>query len=96
MTNLRIAVLTTDTPHHRYFLRRLLRDLPPGSEIVVNIFEEKPYPWRKKARRHLRDAFPNLWRGIALNPYWQSSRLAAQQIAFEEAHFFPNGGRSAR
>lgn len=91
---LRIAILTTDTPHHRYFLRRMQGELPSGSRIVLNLFEEKPYPWRRNARRHLRETFPDLWRGLALNPYWQPAWFGARQAAFEERHFFPDGDRS--
>lgn len=88
---MRLAVLTTDTLHHRYFLQQLARGLPKGVEIVLNVFEEKPYPWDRLARRHLRRSLPNLWRGLALNPYFQSRSMARAQAAFEEANFFPDG-----
>lgn len=41
---LRIGVLTTDTAHHPYFLRRLRAELPAGARIAVNLFELKLYP----------------------------------------------------
>jgi methionyl-tRNA formyltransferase len=90
---MRIGVLTTDTPHHRYFLGELHRQLPAGTEIVVNLFENRPYPWRKRARRHFVRSLPNLWRATVLNPYLQSRRFAERQLAWEEAAFFPTGER---
>ncbi len=87
---MRFAVLTTDTSHHRYFLRRLAAELPDGAEIVLNIIETKGYPWRRKARRHILESLPNLWKAFALNPYRQSATLAQRQATFEEKHFFPD------
>ncbi len=91
---MRIAILTTDTAHHRYFLRELDERLPSGSEIVLNLFETKGYPWKRMARRHLRQSLPNLWRGLALNPYLQSQALARREAAFEEPRFFADGDRA--
>lgn len=58
---------------------------------MLNVFEQKPYPWRRRARRHFFRHLPNLWRGLALNPYFQSTTLNQDQAAFERAHFFANG-----
>lgn len=91
---MRLGVLTTDTPHHRYFLRELQRRMPEGVEIVLTLFEERAYPWRERALRHFRRSMPNVWRGTALNPYVQSRRFAARQLAWEEATFFPEGDRA--
>jgi formyl transferase-like protein len=91
---MRLGVLTTDTPHHRYFLREVQRRLPEGVEIVVSLFEDRPYPWRERALRHFRRSLPNLWRATVFNPYVQSRRFAARQLAWEEATFFPDGDRT--
>ena len=92
--SMRLAILTTDTPHHRFFLREVDRRLSQDIEIVLNLFEGKPYPWRRRAARHFRRSLPNLWRAMVMNPYLQSSRFAARQFSWEEAHFFPTGDRS--
>lgn len=91
---MRIAVLTTDTPHHRYFLRRLAAELPDQIQLVLNIFETREYPWSRLKKRHIRKSLPNLWRAFALNPYATAPELGAAQSAFEEAAFFPDGDNS--
>lgn len=88
---LRLAVLTTDTPHHRYFLRRLVEDKPAGVVIAANLFETRSYPWRLRARRHFVRSLPNLWQGLVRNPYLQSRRFAERQVRFEGEAFFPSG-----
>lgn len=89
-TPLRVGVLTTDTPHHRYFLRELLSNLPDGTCLSLVLFETKAYPWGGRAWRHFKMHFPDLWRGWALNPYIQSRRLGQRTMRFEQAHFFPD------
>jgi folate-dependent phosphoribosylglycinamide formyltransferase PurN len=91
---MRLGVLTTDTPHHRYFLREVTRRLSSDVEVVLNLFEDRPYPWRRRAARHFRLSLPNLWRATILNPYVQSRRFAARQLSWEETAFFPTGDRS--
>lgn len=91
---MRIAVLTTDTLHHRYFLRRLEHDLPKGAQVVLAIFESSPYPWRRNAIRHAVRNMPNLWRGVVCNPYLQPRSFARRQDAFEKQRFFPDGDSS--
>lgn len=91
---IRVAVLTTDTPHHRYYLRRLWNEAPQGVEFVLALFETRPYPWGRNAKRHLRQTMPNLWRGLALNPYFQPLSFARAQAEFENSHFFPDGDSS--
>ncbi len=91
---MRIVVLTTDTLHHRYFLRQLARNLPDGAEIVLTVFETRPYPWRRNAKRHLAQSLPNLWNGFVKNPYLQPKSFARRQDAFEMPRFFPDGDTS--
>jgi len=88
---LRLAVLTTDTLHHRYFLHRLDSDLPEGFEIAQIVFEERPYPWWRNRRRHFIRTLPNLVSGVVFNPYFQPRSAARLQDAFEAPRFFPNG-----
>ena len=90
---MRVAILTTDTAHHRYFVRRLFSELPSEIELVLNIFETKGYPWAKLKMRHIKNNLPNLWRAFALNPYSLSPVLDAAQAEFEEPAFFPDGNR---
>ena len=89
-----IGVLTTDTAHHCFFLRELHRRLAPNARIVVTLFEERPYPWGRRARRHVRRSWLNPWQALVLNPYMQWNSQARRQTEFEAAHFFPDGDRS--
>jgi len=91
---MQLGVLTTDTAHHRYFLRRLVRDLPPAIHISLNVFETIEYPWKRLARQYAIRALPNIWRGLGLNPYIQSGSLTRAQSEFDETQFFPDGDRS--
>jgi hypothetical protein len=88
---MRIAILSTDTLHHRYFIRELYDALPQGVEICLVLFETKPYPWAKNAKKYISKHFPNLWKGIVLNPYIQPSYCNKRQNAFELSRFFPDG-----
>jgi folate-dependent phosphoribosylglycinamide formyltransferase PurN len=90
---MRIVILTTDTAHHRYFLQQLEREMPDGAKIVLNLFETKRYPWRKKSRLHFMRSLPDIWKATALNPYVQSKALAHREAEFEESGFFPDGNR---
>ena len=87
-------MLTTDTTHHRYFLRELHRRLPQNARIVVSLFEERPYPWGRRALRHVQRSWLNPWRALVLNPYMQWSSQTRRQAEFETAQFFPDGDRS--
>jgi hypothetical protein len=91
MAPFRIAVLTTDTPHHRYFLRRLGTELSGHISVAQVLFEQRPYPWRQRAWRHWREKFPNPWHGIATNPYLQPALLGKRVDRWERARFFPDG-----
>lgn len=90
MSKLKIAILTTDTLHHRYFIRQIYREVSDHAEIVLNIFEARAYPWRQKMKRHFVRSLPNIWRGLILNPYFQpdtSNRIER----YERPRFFPDG-----
>lgn len=91
---MRVAVLTTDTVHHRYFLHRLEKELGGEIQIVLNIFEQRDYPWRSRAKMHFKESFPNIWRGSVLNPYIRSNYLERKQTTLEAKEFF--GGRTPR
>ena len=88
---LRIDVLSTDTRHHGQFVRELARRLPTLARIGFVLFETKAYPWERRARTQLAQTFPNLWSGIARNPYLQSASFNPRILGFERAHFFPEG-----
>ncbi len=90
MPKLKIATLTTDTLHHRYFLKRLRGETSSHACIVLNLFETRPYPWRKKAHRHILKSLPNLWKGLVKNPYVQPD-LGPRIDAYEMPRFFPDG-----
>ena len=88
---LRIGILTTDTLHHRYFLRELHRRLPNEVTVVINLFEERGLPHGRLAWRHFKQSIPNIWRGLALNPYAWSGVYGEAIRALEQTRFFPNG-----
>lgn len=94
MSGLRIAILTTDTAHHRYFLRRLSKEKPKDVVIGGVLFERQPYLWRKRALRHFRSCFPNIVRGLLLSPYIQPRSLGRSIEAWERRRFFPDGDDS--
>lgn len=85
---MRIAVLTTDTVHHRYFLQSLQDALGDDDCIVLNVFEQREYPWRARAQKHFRDALPNIWLAIGANPYIQWSYIDKRQTLLEKDKFF--------
>jgi hypothetical protein len=91
---MKIGILTTDTPHHRYFIREIARCASKSIEIAVVVFETAGYSWDAKAKAHFRKTFPSLWKGVALNPYLQSGALNRRIDAFERARFFPDGDDS--
>jgi folate-dependent phosphoribosylglycinamide formyltransferase PurN len=91
---MRIVILTTDTAHHRYFLKRLSAELPAGTELVLNIFETRVYPWVAMKKKYARKSFPNIWKGYVMNPYVPSAELDAAQSRYEEKKFFPDGDQS--
>lgn len=85
---MRIAILTTDTLHHRYFLKRVGQDGSEIAEICAVLFEEKSYPWGRKARRFFWKGLPNVWSGVTANPYLQPTSLNRRIDAWEQQHFF--------
>lgn len=90
----RVAVLTTDTPHHRYFLRKFCHRISPAVEVALNLFETRPYPMARRRREHMRTHGFNPWRALALNPYIQPRAFSRQVDAFERARFFADGDDS--
>lgn len=91
---MRIAVLSTDTAHHRYFLRRFLAEAPVGVDVPLVLFETRTYPWRQKRNRHFTDRIPDLWHGAVLNPYVFPGIFSSAQRAYEARRFFPDGDSS--
>jgi hypothetical protein len=90
-TVLNIAVMTTDTPHHRYFLQRFVNELPENANVTLTLMETKPYPWKKNAKRWFFSHFPNIWKGLVLNPYLFPGFFSGGQAKFENQSFFPDG-----
>ncbi|MCW0234930.1 MAG: formyltransferase family protein [Ferrovibrio sp.] len=88
---MRIGILTTDTPHHRYFIRELYRLLPAPAHLSFVMFETKPYPWISRAKAFFIQKLPNAWIGLLGNPYLQSKNLARSVLAYERARFFVDG-----
>lgn len=87
-TSLRFAILTTDTLHHRYFTRQIAETLPAEASFDGLFIETRPYPWKRKARKHFASAFPDVWQGLAMNPYLRSSRQERKQYVYERNRFF--------
>jgi hypothetical protein len=86
---MRITVLTTDTLHHRYFLHKLYAEL--ADNLVQVLFETRPYPWARNAKRHIKRHWANPWSAFATNPYFQPSDFGAKVNTFEAPLFFPDG-----
>jgi hypothetical protein len=84
-----VCILTTDTPHHRYFLQEVVRCAPPGIRYPLVLFEDAAYPWQDRSKRWIRSNVANPWRAFALNPYLQPRSFAKKQHAFELSKFFP-------
>ena len=93
MSKLKIAILTTDTLHHRYFIRQIYRDVSDDAQIVLNILEARSYPWQQKMRRHFIRSLPNIWSGLILNPYFQPD-IDKRIESYETYRFFPDGDKS--
>lgn len=91
---MKLGILTTDTPHHRHFIREIVRRAPRSLATTFVMYETGGYPWKTKARNHFRKSFPNFWNGLVLNPYLQSAALSRRIEAFERARFFPDGDDS--
>jgi len=89
---MRIAILTTDTIHHRYFLKDLEAKLGPEDSIVLTIFEGDSYPWKKFAIRYFKQKAPNIWNGIFENPYIRIAWFEQKKINYELKSFFGDNG----
>ena len=87
-TMLKICILTTDTPHHRYFVNEIFASLPSGVELASIVFETRKLNWKKLAARYAVSRFPNLIDGLLYNPYIPSTRLEANILKFERENFF--------
>lgn len=88
---LRLAVLTTDTAHHRWFLQQLPPLIAEVAELALVVFETKRYPWERNRARFAKEAMPNVWRAYFRNPYTESPQLTAEISRFELESFFPDG-----
>lgn len=90
-STLSIAVLTTDTLHHRYFLQEFSDSISPFGQVVLSVFEEKQYPWEGNAKKWFRKRFPNIWNGLIFNPYLQPRCFRLRENNYERSRFFPDG-----
>ncbi len=85
---LKVAVLTTKTPHHLYFLREIRKRLAGIITLDLVLVEERPVPFRKLFLRYLRNHWYNPVKGILLNPYMNIPYKPKEQHAFEMERFF--------
>jgi hypothetical protein len=91
---LRVAVLTTDTSHHRWFVQQLVARSSSNVTVALVLFETRAYPWERNASRHRRANRLHPVRRWFLNPYNPSPRLDRAAAEWEEPRFFPAGNRS--
>lgn len=90
---LRVGVLTTDTAHHRWFVREVAARTRGTVEIAAVVFETRAYPWAAKAQRYAQEHRRHPLRRRH-NPYLPSAALDRAAAAYEEPRFFPDGDRS--
>lgn len=88
---LKVAVLTTKTPHHLYFLRQIREKCQDIVSLELVIVEEKPFPYRKLFLRHIQRNWYNPIQWVLFNPYLQRPYLTKEQNAYEMERFFPDG-----
>ena len=88
---MRVAVLTTKTPHHLYFLRELRRRCSDILTLDLVLEEDRPFPYRRLFFRHARRYWYNPVKAISLNPYLHIPYRAGEQDQFEAERFFPDG-----
>ena len=88
---MRVAVLTTETPHHLYFLRELRRRCADIISLDLVLVEKRKFPYKKLFFRHARRNWLNPVQALLLNPYLPIAYRAAEQHQFEVQHFFPDG-----
>lgn len=88
---LRVAVLTTKTPHHLYFLRELRKRCSDIIDLSLVLVEEKPFPYRKLFFRHIRRHWFSPLQWVLLNPYLHIPYRSKEQQSHEMERFFPGG-----
>ena len=84
-------VLSTETPHHLYFLRELRNRCRGVISLDLVIMEHREFPYRELGLRHLKKHWYNPVQSFLLNPYIQFPYRQKEQAAYELEHFFPNG-----
>lgn len=89
---LKIAILTTKTPHHLYFIQQLKELCSDIVSIDLVLIEEKPFPYRKLFRSHIVRNWFNPIQWSLLNPYLQCPYRVNEQTGYEMDRFFPDGG----
>ena len=88
---LKVAVLTTKTPHHLYFLRELRRRCVDVATIELVLVETRRFPYRRFFFRHALRHWFNPIQATILNPYLHIPYRSQEQIRVEMERFFPDG-----
>lgn len=85
---LKVAVLTTKTPHHLYFLRELRRRCSSVMSLDLVVIEARAFPTSRFFWRFLASHWYNPFQGLLLNPYLKIPYKAREQLHYELEHFF--------
>ena len=90
MGTLKVAVITTPTLHHNWFLDRLqdavIRRICDISLVFV-LVEMRPFPWRKRFWQYARKHYKNPLKATLLNPYLHIPYKEEAMATFEERNF---------
>lgn len=89
---MKIALLTTRTPHHIYFARELKYLCSNIMDLGLVLLETKPFPYRKFFLRHILRNWYNPFAWMFFNPYMHIPYKANQQNQFELENFFSTSG----
>lgn len=85
---LRVAVITTPTPHHFWFIQQLLSQASDLISLVLIVMEIKLFPWREQFKKYARKHWRNPLRATILNPYLHIPYFEKQQYDLERKRFF--------
>ncbi len=89
---LKVAILTTRTPHHVHFMRELNRQCSDFVELGLVLIETKPFPYKKFFFRHIVRNWYNPLQWLLLNPYLNIPYKSNEQRDFELREFFCESG----
>lgn len=84
-----IAVLTTETLHHLWFLRQIMARCREYVDLRLVVVETKPFPWKERFWQYAKEHRFNPVRAILFNPYLHLPYREKERRRYEENLFFP-------